>query len=302
MTSLPANGRTTEVTLREGDCRELLTELPSNSVHMVLTDPPYFLDGLDNGWQKGCGQAKRGTGSVGGLPVGMKFDPQQGRQLQEFIHQVGQELIRVLAPGGFALFFSQPRLSHRMAVGLEDAGFEIRDLYAWHFTKRAQAKAFSMDHFVNRMTTDASHKEEIKRQLDGRKTPQLRPQFEVILMAQKPKAGTHINNWLHYQTGLIDMEARLNGSSPSTLMTVEKPNKEKYNGHLTVKPIGLLGHLIQLFTIPGQTVLDPFLGSGSTALAAQNIGRNCLGMEINPSYIEIARQRLKEKELALTTS
>ncbi len=56
-----------------------------------------------------------------------------------------------MKPGAFAVFFSQPRLSHRMAIGLEDAGFEIRDLCAWHFTHRAQFKAFTMDHFVHRM-------------------------------------------------------------------------------------------------------------------------------------------------------
>lgn len=280
----------------QGDC---LTELPAlepESVHLVVTDPPYFLDGLDAGWKKGLPGTTRGTGAVGGLPAGMRFDPRQGRALQHFIGQVAERALPILKPGAFALFFSQPRLAPRMAVGLEDAGFEIRDLYAWRFTRRAQFKAFSMDHFVDRKAIPKHEKENIKRKLGGRKTPQLRPQFEAMILAQKPKAGTHINNWLEYQTGLIDPNVKLDGMAPATVMTVEKPGREHYNGHLTVKPLQLLDHLIRLFSAPGQVVLDPFLGSGTTALAAIHSGRSCIGIEINPDYIEISERRLQENQ------
>ena len=83
------------------------------------------------------------------------------------------------------------------------------------------------------------------------------------------------------------------GVAPSTVMTVEKPDKEAFNSHLTVKPVTLLKHLIELFTKPGQTVLDPFLGSGSTALAAFETGRSCIGIEINEKYARIARNRIR---------
>lgn len=160
------------------DCRVVLPTLEAESVHLVLTDPPYFLDGLDNGWAKGEG-GPRGTGAVGGLPVGMRFDPQQGRRLQEFLRPVADELYRVLKPGGFLLMFSAGRLYHRMATAVEDSGFEIRDLYVWSYRGKAQFKAFTLDHFVRRRTDiDENEKERIIRQLDGRRTPQLRPQFE----------------------------------------------------------------------------------------------------------------------------
>lgn len=301
----PTNAQSTFETKRATDafCRivqgDCLTELPSlepESVHLVVTDPPYFLDGLDAGWKKGLSGTTRGTGAVGGLPAGMRFDPRQGLALQQFIGQVAKRTLPILKPGAFALFFSQPRLAPRMAVGLEDAGFEIRDLYAWRFTRRAQFKAFSMDHFVDRKAIPKHEKENIKRMLGGRKTPQLRPQFEAMILAQKPKSGTHINNWLEYQTGLIDPNVKLDGMSPATVMTIEKPSREHYNGHLTVKPLQLLNHLIRLFSAPGQVVLDPFLGSGTTALAAISSGRSCIGIEINPDYIEISKRRLKENQ------
>lgn len=282
------------VTLRHGDCLDILPSLDENSVHFMVTDPPYFLDGLDNGWRNGRKGAPRATGTVGGLPVGMKFDPRQGRALQAFIVRVGEATIRALKPGAFAIVFSQPRLAHRMAVGLEDAGFEIRDLYAWRFTRRAQPKAFTMNHFVDRMDRSLREREAIKRHLGGRKTPQLRPQFEAMILAQKPREGTFVENWMAHETGLIDMSATLDGSVPATVMTVEKPARDQFNEHLTVKPITLIEHLIRVFSTSGQTVLDPFLGSGTTAVAAVRAGRACLGIEIEADYIAIAKRRLKE--------
>ena len=279
-----------------GDCLEKLPELKEESIHLVVTDPPYFLDGLDADWKKGKKGAKRATGVIGGLPVGMKFDPKQGIALQAFMTEVSGLMLRVLKPGAFAVVFSQPRLVHRMAIGLEDAGFEIRDLYAWHFTRRAQFKAFSMTHFVNRMDKTEAEKEALKAKLDGRKTPQLRPQFEAMILAQKPRIGTFVENWRVHETGLIDASASLDGSAPSTVMTVEKPQRSHFNGHLTVKPVALVEHLILLFSVHGQIVLDPFLGSGTTAVAAMRQGRACIGIEIDGESVCIANRRVAMDE------
>ncbi len=280
--------------IEQGDCLVKLSELELESVHLVISDPPYFLDGLDADWKKGLEDAPRGTGVIGGLPVGMKFDPKQGIALQAFISEVANVLKPCMKPGSFAVFFSQPRLSHRMAIGLEDAGFEIRDICAWHYTRRAQFKAFTMDHFVRRMDISDQEKQKLIEKLGGRRTPQLRPQFESLVVAQKPRIGTFIHNWTVHETGLIDASAVLDGSVPTTVMTVEKPVRSKFNGHLTVKPIELIEHLIRLFSISGQVVLDPFLGSGTTAVAAKRLHRSCIGIEINADYIQIAKQRIKE--------
>ena len=283
-----------DIRLMRGDCLIRMPEIESESVHLIVTDPPYFLDGLGTDWRKGNDKTPRGTGAVGGLPIGMKFDPRQGKELQSFIESAGALMIDVLAPGGFAAVFSQPRLSHRMAVGLEDAGFEIRDMFAWRYTKRAQFKAFSMNHFVDRMDISAHEKARMKGKLDGRKTPQLRPQFESIILAQKPRKGTFVENWMRYETGLIDPNASLDGKVPATVMTVEKPDKSDRNDHLTVKPVLLIEHLINLFSLPGQVVLDPFLGSGTTVIAAHRTGRACIGIEINDEIFDKANRRIEE--------
>lgn len=280
--------------LYTGDCRQILTSFADECIHMVLTDPPYFLDGLDNRWEKGH-MIPRRRGTVGGLPVGMKFDPKQGRRLQEFLTPICENLLRVLVPGGFMLMFSSPRLYHRLALSAEEAGFEIRDQYVWRFTKSAQFKAFSMDHFVaKKAELSAREQESMLQDLAGRKTPQLRPQFESILCAQKPRQGTFVENWSKYRTGLIDPQQSLDGNSPGTVMHVEKSEKQSYNKHLTPKPVPLCEHLIRLFTMKGQIVLDPFVGSGTTCIAAYAAERTSLGIDINDEYVQIAKRRLAE--------
>ena len=118
------------------------------------------------------------------------------------------------------------------------------------------------------------------------------PNYEPIICAQKPREGRYVDNWLEHEVGLIDASQRLNGNVPSTVMEVEKPINEKWNTHPTTKPVKLCEHLIKVFSLPGQTVLDPFLGSGTTAVAAEKSGRTCMGIEINQEYADIAKRRL----------
>ena len=282
------------IDLINNDSRHVLRTLEPESVHLVITDPPYFIDGLDSGWRKGVPNPTKST-AIAGLPVGMKFDPQQGKALQSFMEQIGSDMLKVLMPGSFAVVFSQPRLTHRMAAGLEDAGFEIRDLYAWHFTNKTQFKAFTMDHFIDKMDGSSEYKAELKVSMKDRRTPQLRPLFESVILAQKPKQGTYIDNWQEHETGLIDASQLLDGHVPSTLMTVEKPNKEYFNNHLTVKPVKLMAYLIRLFSKQGQVVLDPFLGSGTTAIACFYEDRSCIGIEINTDYVDVTKRRLRKE-------
>ena len=73
-------------------------------------------------------------------------------------------------------------------------------------------------------------------------------------------------------------------------------NKAKPNHHPTVKPIALMRHLVKLVTPPNGTVLDPFLGSGTTAVAATLDGFDWIGCEMNPEYAEIINARVKNAQ------
>lgn len=70
-----------------------------------------------------------------------------------------------------------------------------------------------------------------------------------------------------------------------------------YTKHPTQKPIKLIKELIEKYSKKGDTILDPFLGSGTTAVACKQLNRNYIGIEINPKYYEIARQRLRQEVL-----
>jgi DNA modification methylase len=76
----------------------------------------------------------------------------------------------------------------------------------------------------------------------------------------------------------------------------------KQNHHPTVKPIKLMEYLVRMITPPGGTVLDPFLGSGSTLVAAARLGFKGIGCEMSPEYLEIARRRIEHAQKEITQS
>lgn len=290
----PITNGTTQSWLLHGKSEHLLDTFPPASVDLVLTDPPYFIDTLDEKWDRdkiSRRQAKART--VGGLPVGMKFDPAQGQRLQAYLTPIFAQCQRILKPGGFLVSFSQARLYHRMGVAVEDAGFEIRDMLGWVY--EGQAKAFSQDHFVRKMDLPERRKKEIISRLAGRKTPQLKPMIEPMVFGQKPREGTFIENWLRYGVGLVDTSQTWEGRFPGNLMACGKPGKAERgagNDHPTVKPVRVLEHIIRLLTVPGAIVVDPFAGSSSTQVAALACGRHSVGIEQDEDHIRQSLLRL----------
>lgn len=279
------------VSLIQGEALNELQQLADNSIDLIIIDPPYFIDKMDDKWDNN--QLKESiakAGVIGGLPVGMKFDPQQGKNLEIFINVISKELFRILKPGGFYLCFSQARLSHRMAVGIENAGFEIRDMLYWK--RDSQAKAFSHTHFVQKKRIPEEEKIRIIDSLKNRKTAQVRQLLETIILAEKPKDGTFIDNWIKWGVGFMDVSQTLDGNFPSSILEVKRDGTNI--NHPTVKPVRLLEHLIKLFSKENDVVLDCFMGSGSTGVAAINSNRNFIGIEIIPEYFNIAQQRIQK--------
>ena len=74
-------------------------------------------------------------------------------------------------------------------------------------------------------------------------------------------------------------------------------SKERVRFHPIQKPVELFSNIVRDYSEEGQTILDPFLGSGTTAVACQNLKRNFIGIEISPEYCKIAEDRLKQKPL-----
>jgi len=131
-----------------GDCVEVLRSLPDNSVDSIVTDPPYGLEFMGKDWDapwKKSGDVLDDPASVGGFQDGAGGNPfsrsriRYGRDngamigFQRWATEWSVECLRVLKPGGHMLAFGGTRTWHRLAVAVEDAGFEIRDNIAWMY-------------------------------------------------------------------------------------------------------------------------------------------------------------------------
>jgi len=293
------------------DTLELLPRIEENSIDVVLTDPPYFLDKLDNNWDYEEVSKKNNQYAIKSLPAGMKFDREQGKRFYAWYLDISREIFRILKPGGFFFSFSSPRLYHRMASAIDDAGFEIRDTFMWLYTQN-QAKAMGVDHFIKKMNIDEKAKEKIKEKLNGWKTPQIKSCFEPIAMAQKPTNQTYLNNMLKHDVGMFNTNVKIGDNMyPANVFTIDsinelidrafllpKPTKKEkgeYNDHKTVKPVAICEYLIKLSAFSKNAiVLDPFIGSGTTAVAAKKLGKNYIGIDANEKYVKISERRLKE--------
>ena len=294
-----------------GDCLKEINKLPDNSVDCVITDPPYFIDKLDNKWDS-KNVSNDSNSHIKHLPKGMKFSKNQVKELYDFYLELSKILMNKLKPGGYFLSFSSPRLYHAIAMACEIGGFEIRDMINWTYTQ-SMPKGMSVNHIIEKMQLSREEKDELKKEYDGFKTPMIKSCFEPICVAMKPIGKlTFIKNELQFKTGLLDFNQKVginNDKVPANIITTEefnelydknfmisKPSKKEkgiFNTHITVKPLKLIEHLLRLFSKEGSLVVDPFLGSGTTALACKNTNRKCIGIELNDEYYKISLERVK---------
>lgn len=147
-----------DINLMLGDCLERMKELADNSVDSIVTDPPYGLSFMGKHWDKGVPSA-----------------------------EIWAEALRVLKPGGHLLAFAGTRTQHRMAVNIEDAGFEIRDMIAW----------------VYGVGLPKSHN--LKDEWAGWGTS-LKPALEPVTVARKPFKGTVAANVQEHGTGALNID------------------------------------------------------------------------------------------------
>jgi DNA modification methylase len=138
------------VTVLAGDCLDILRELDDASVDAVCTDPPYGIRFMGQAWDGADIEAgielRRGqapmpedgkAGRTGGYQSAAaeagRYDraPSANEAFQRWCQAWAAECLRVLKPGGHMLAFGSPRTAHRLAAGIEDAGFEIRDTIMW---------------------------------------------------------------------------------------------------------------------------------------------------------------------------
>ena len=301
-----------KIMIINNDCMLELNKLKDESIDCVITDPPYFIDKLDNKWSSSNIKSDVKNSHIKHLPKGMKFDKNQVKDLYDFYLELSKLLFRKMKPGGYFLSFSSPRLYHAIAMSCEIAGFEIRDMINWTYTQ-TMPKGMSITHVIKKMKISDDEKNKLIEEYKDFKTPQIKSCFEPICVAMKPIGKlTFIQNELQFKTGLLDFSQKVgieNDKVPANVITVEefneiydknflvskpsKAEKGEENTHITVKPLSLIEHLIKLFSKENSLVVDPFLGSGTTALACKNTNRKCIGIELNEEYYNISIRRCK---------
>lgn len=286
-----------------GDSLERIRALPSESVHLILSDIPYgigaeawdVLHSNTNSAYLGSSPAQAKAGAVfrkRGKPINgwSEADRAIPREYYEWCLTWAPEWLRVLKPGGSALVFAGRRLAHRCIAAMEDSGFSYKDMLAW-MRERAPHRAQRLSAVYDRRGDVAA-----AQAWEGWRVGNLRPTFEPILWLTKPYriGATLADNALLHGVGAYNQEALLH-YVPGPENVLDLGFRPKEGGlHPTQKPVRLMEALIALTTREDQIVLDPFCGSGTTLVAAKALGRRFLGVEADEAYVEIARRRLRD--------
>lgn len=205
------------VTVYHGDCIEVMRSMPDESVDAVVTDPPYGIRFMGQAWDGAdiVERQERGKrtspmpAGVGGPNGGYRslaaeagrYDQSANatRLFQEWCEEWAAECLRVLKPGGHMLAFGSPRAWHRLACGVEDAGFEIRDSIAWLYAS-GFPKSRNVRADLDRMGVPEAESWE------GWGTA-LKPAFEPCVVARKPLCGTVAANLLSHGVGALNIDA-----------------------------------------------------------------------------------------------
>jgi site-specific DNA-methyltransferase (adenine-specific) len=171
------------VILHCGDSRDVLKTIPDCSIDSIVTDPPYALVSIVKRFGKPDSAPAKGNGAYQRASAGF-MGKQWDTGETAFAAEFWAECLRVLKPGGHVVAFSGTRTYHRMAVAIEDAGFEVRDQIGWTF-----GSGFPKSHNAGNGWGTA-----------------LKPAWEPIMLARKPLIGTVAANVLEHGTGAINID------------------------------------------------------------------------------------------------
>jgi DNA modification methylase len=224
--------------------RELAT-LPSESVDLIIADPPYNL----------------------GKDYGNNRDKKTREDYLEFTKTWLTEAVRVLKPTGSLYVFMGFRFISRLCILLEDdLELKFSSWITWHYTQGMGRKTgFSPRHEDILLFTKSDH---YTFNLDDVRIPQ--------------KYYRERNNMAGANPGDVWQFSHLHYCSAERLP------------HPTQKPEALLERMIRASSSEGDIVLDPFVGSGTTCRVADVLGRKWLGIEINPDYVKMSKERLEQ--------
>ena len=213
--------------IKQGDCLQLMKDVPCGSVDMILTDPPYGIRYRSNMRIKTD-----------------RFDPLENDDNDARLLAYS-EFARILKSDSVAIVFASWK---NVAVDIQELQkyFDIKNVIVWF------KGGGGIGDLKHTLSTD----------------------YELAIVCHKGKC-------------------RLRGKREGSVWSCRKVNPRRML-HATQKPIDLLVRMIEKYTDRNAVVFDPFMGSGSTCVAAVNSGRHYIGFEIDEKYFKIAQKRLQE--------
>lgn len=286
-----------------GDCRKILKDLPKNSVSACITDPPYNYEFIGHKWDDSEIQRRKdrvkesktlvknipyGSGLAGGVRNERWYKKNRDNILEyeEWCLEWVTELFRVCKPGASVLVFNSTRTIAHVQVVLEKAGFYARDIIVYRRSSGIpkginMEKNLEQKGYANPESWEGWHS-------------CLRSEWEAICVVQKPLVNNYTQTLLEYGTGLFYAKQEDGGFQSNILENIKRDKTADYNVHCTVKPLELMRKLVDIFVprVVGSIVIDPFAGSGTTLVAAKQAGIDYIGIEVEPSYVEIIEKRL----------
>jgi len=264
-----------------GDSREVLKKLPDNSVDLIFTSPPY---------------ADQRKSTYGGI---------HPDKYVEWFLPISAELLRVLKPTGtFILNIKEKVVKGERSTYVLELILEMRkqgwfwtEEFIWHKKNSFPGKwpnrfRDSWERLLqfNKNKKFNMYQEEVMVPMGDWAKTRLKKLSETDKKRNESKVGSgfgkNISNWVDrkkaYPTNVLHLATECNNKN-----------------HSAAFPETLPEWFIKLFTQPGDMVLDPFMGSGTTNFVAQRMNRNSIGIEIVPEYYEMVKSQLETKKLSL---
>ena len=240
----------------QGDCLEVMKDIPDNSVDLVVTDPPYNIGkrGLYKEWKEKNFKS-----------IKEKWDNISEKDFKELYVNFIKECYRVLKKGGSIFISGTFHSIFDVKQILDSNGFRFRNFITW-FKPNAMPMSASYEGFFAYSS-------------------------EYICFYTKGNVRIKVWNYENIK--------KLNGGKQLRDTWILKTRTDAERLHPTQKPTSLYKILITACSNPNDVILDPFLGSGTTAVVAKMMNRRFIGIEISPEYCKIAEERLKKLPLRL---
>lgn len=310
------------INLMQGDCLERMKEIPSGSVDMVLTDPPY-------GIMAGAERTNK---------YGNADKPRYGWDVKLNTAAMLSECNRILRPNGALVLFAQDPYTSELITGAHgNVPFSYR--YTWlkdHFALALGCKKAPVNYTEDVLVFFKKYEDRRGHPMQGLFKSELERVGLSVCDVVKSLGSTHASHFFSqgkqfrvpnadYLKGLhalgmcegltIDeiraaQKAFIDGFKSANPVIFNLPHGAKYKSnvleyrkdytghHPTQKPVALLADLVETYTNEGDTVLDFTMGSGSTGVACAKTGRKFIGIELDDGYFKIAQDRIEQAQRA----